>query len=157
MYFWQIRKLRAQLASEGLSEKQAFYYYLATAILSALLYEVVANGPPSEPQAIDLLDAAMYFGFTIGGIAWCYQQNDGASGKDFLVRIVPIAWVMLWRLVAVVIPFFIVVGLVDYLETGKLGRPGSEITILIIIMNCLFGGMWWRMGAHMKWIADQTK
>lgn len=154
MYNLQIGKLRQHLASDGLSERQAFHYYLATAILSALLYEVVANGPPSEPSPIDLLDAALYFGFTIGGIIWCYRQNGGAKGADFLARIVPIGWVMFWRLVALVIPLFIALGAIEWYQTGKLGRPGSQLPILIIIMNCLFGGMWWRMGVHMKWVAD---
>ena len=157
MYIWQIKQLRDQLAGDGLSEQQAFRYYLATAIFSAVLYEIVANGPPSEPKPVDLLDAAMYFTFTIGGIIWCYRQNGGADGRDFLRRIVPIGWVMFWRLVGVVIPFFIIVGAIDWYQTGKFGRPGSEMAILIIIMNCLFGGMYWRMGVHMKWVADRAK
>lgn len=157
MYFWQINKLRQQLASEGLSEQQAFYYYLATAILSAVLYEIVANGPPSEASSADLLDAMMYFAFTIGGVAWCYRQNGGAEGTDFLTRIVPVAWVMFWRLVACVIPFFVIVGVIDWYQTGHLGRPGSEMPVLIIIMNGLFAGMWWRMGVHMNWVAEQKK
>ncbi len=154
MYVWQIKKLRQQLASEGLSERQAFHYFLATSILSAVLYEVVANGPPSEPNPADLLDAAMYLGFTIGGIIWCYRQNGGAKGAEFLNRIVPIGWVMFWRLVSLVIPFFIIVGSIDWYRTGDLGRPGSEMPLLVIIMNGLFGGMWWRMGVHMKWVAE---
>ena len=121
-----------------------------------MLYEIVANGPSSEANPVDLLDAGMYFTFTIGGIIWCYRQNGGANGQDFLRRIVPIAWVMFWRLVGLVIPFFIIVGAIDYLQTGKFGRPGSETAILIIIMNGLFGGMYWRMGVHMKWVADTT-
>ena len=145
------------MATEGLNEQQAFRYYLATAIFSAILYEIVANGPSSEFKPVDLLDMAMYFTFTIGGIIWCYRQNGGADGRDFLRRIVPIGWVMFWRLVGLVIPFFIIVGAIDWYQTGKFGRPGSEMAILIIIMNCLFGGMYWRMGVHMKWVADRAK
>jgi hypothetical protein len=156
MYFWQIRKLRAQLAGDGLSSQHAFRYYLATAILSAALYEIVANGPPSEPSTVDILDAVLYFACTIGGIVWCYRQNGGAAGVDFLDRIVPIAWVMFWRLVACIIPFFLAVGLIDWYQTGNLGRPGSEMPLLIVIMNGLFGGMWWRMGVHMKWVVNNN-
>ncbi|MGI9328682.1 MAG: hypothetical protein ACR2PZ_25935 [Pseudomonadales bacterium] len=157
MYWWHIRNLRQQLAQDGLSESHAFRYYLATAILSALLYEAVANGPPSETKAVDILDASLYLGFTIGGTVWCYRQNGGAAGRDFLIRIVPIAWVMFWRLMSVVIPFFIIVGAVDWYQTGNLGRPGSEMTLLVIIMNGLFGGMWWRMGVHMKWVVEHAE
>jgi hypothetical protein len=74
-----------------------------------------------------------------------------------LRRIVPIGWVMFWRMVGLVILFFIIVGAVDWYQTGKFGRPGSETAILIIIMNCLFGGIYWRMGVHMKWVADRSK
>jgi hypothetical protein len=31
------------------------------------------------------------------------------------------------------------------------------MAILIVIMNCLFGGMYWRMGVDMKWVADRAK
>lgn len=139
-----------------LSEQQAFRYYLATAILSAVLYEIVANGPPSETKPVDLLDAGMYFACTIGGIIWCYRQNGGAAGSEFLRRIVPIGWVMFWRLVGLVIPFFIIVGAIHWHQTGEFGRPGSEMPVLIIIMNGLFGGIYWRMGVHMKWVADRA-
>jgi hypothetical protein len=157
MYLWKIGRLREQLAGDGLTSRQAFHYYLATAMLSAVLYEIVANGPSSEPSSADILDAVMYFAFTIGGIVWCYRQNGGPAGNDFLDRIVPVAWVMFWRLVACVIPFFLIVGLVDWYQTGHIGRPGSEMPLLIVVMNGLFGGMWWRMGVHMKWIADNGR
>ncbi len=96
MYIWRIKRLRQQLAIEGLSEKRAFYYYLGTAIVGALIYEAIANGPPSGagPAPTDYLDGILYLAFTIGGIIWCYLQNGGAIGSDFLKRIVPIGWVM---------------------------------------------------------------
>jgi len=47
MYILRIVKLRQRLAGQGLSEKHALFYYLATAILSALTYEAVANSPGS--------------------------------------------------------------------------------------------------------------
>jgi len=56
------------LASDGLIEQQAFRYYLATALFSAVLYEIVANGPSSERNPVDLLDAALYLTFTVGGV-----------------------------------------------------------------------------------------
>ena len=63
MYIWQIKRLRQQLAIEGLVEKEAFYYYLGTAIIGALIYEAIANGPPTgagaEPAATDYLDGIL--------------------------------------------------------------------------------------------------
>ena len=85
MYIWQIKRLRQQLAIEGLVEKEAFYYYLGTAIIGALIYEAIANGPPTgagaEPALTDYLDGILYVGFTIGGIIWCYLQNGGADAQ----------------------------------------------------------------------------
>lgn len=156
MYFWQIKKLRAKLAGEGLSQRQEFFYYLAGAFLVAALYEIVANGPGTEQKAVDLLDAGMYFGFKLGGVVWCYTQNGGADGRDFLARMVPIALVMFLRLVSLVIPLFIALGVYHYIQTGQMGRPGSETPALVFMMNCLYGAMWWRSGVHMKWVADNA-
>ena len=157
MYILQIKKLRQQLASEGLSEKHALYYYLATAILSTLIYEAVANSPGSGGTMVpvDYLDGVLDLIFTTVGIIWCYMQNGGADGVNFLRRIVPIGWVMLWRLLlGGLIPFTIVIGLLNWYTTGDYGRPETESVIEVIIHNGLFLGMFWRMGVHMKWVAD---
>jgi hypothetical protein len=155
VYIWRINPLREQLASDGLSQKQAFQYYLATTILGCLLYEMSSNGPGSEFTAEAALDLVLYLGFNIGGIIWCYRQNGGADGNHFLDRIVPIGWVMFWRLASIVIPFFALLGAIDWYQNGSIGRPGSDVAFLIIFMNVLYGGMWWRMGVHMQWVAER--
>jgi hypothetical protein len=130
MYIWQIKRLRQQLAIEGLVEKEAFYYYLGTAIIGALIYEAIANGPPTgagaEPAATDYLDGILYVGFTIGGIIWCYLQNGGATGSDFLKRIVPIGWVMSWRYFALVIIFTAGLAAIRW-QLRRNRTPGSRI------------------------------
>ena len=158
MYILQIKKLREQLTNNELKEKQAFYYYLATAILGAITYEAIANSPGSggEMLPVDYLDGGLDMVFTILGIIWCYAQNGGANGHDFLLRIVPIGWVMLWRMLLFgLLPFTILVGFLNWYSTGNYGRPESETVIEIIIHNALFLGMYWRMGVHMKWIKEK--
>lgn len=157
MHILQIKKLRQQLASDELSEKNAFQYYLATAILSTLIFEAVANNPGSGGPMVpvDYLDGCLDLIFTTAGIIWCYAQNGGADGEDFLRRIVPVGWVMLWRLLlGGLLPFTIVVGLLNWYTTGEYGRPETESVLEVIIHNGLFLGMFWRMGVHMKWIAN---
>ena len=139
MYIWQIKKLRQQLAIEGLVEKEAFYYYLGTAIISALIYEAIANGPQAgagaEAAATDYLDGILYVGFTIGGIIW---------------------WVMSWRYFALVIVFTFGLAQIRGFLTGEYGRPEVESVWEVIVMNGLILWMFWRMGIHMKWVADNT-
>jgi len=154
MYFWQIRRLREDLAAGVVSERHAFYYYLGTALLGALLYEAVANGPPSEGSAGDVLDGAMYIGSVVVGLVRRYRQNGGAAGREFLQRIVPVAWVMWWRLVAVAAVFFVAVGVYQWLTTGTPGR--TEAPAVVILMNLLYLGMYWRTGVHMRWVADHA-
>ena len=160
MYIWQIKRLRQQLAIEDLVEKEAFYYYLGTAIIGALIYEAIANGPPTgagaEPAATDYLDGILYVGFTIGGIIWCYLQNGGATGSDFLKRIVPIGWVMSWRYFALVIIFTAGLAAIRWQLTGETGRPEVESVWDVVVMNSLIMWLFWRMGIHMKWVADNT-
>lgn len=155
MYILGINKLRQQLASDAVDEKQAFHYYLATAILSGLTYEAVANSPASGGAMlpVDYLDGVLDLVFTVAGISWCYLQNGGAKGDDFLQRIVPIGWVMLWRaLLFGLLPFTILVGFLNWNATGSYGRPESETVIEIVIHNGIFLVMFWRMGAHMHWV-----
>ena len=160
MYIWQIKKLRQQLAIEGLGGKEAFYYYLGTAIIGALIYEAIANGPPTgagaEAAATDYLDGILYVGFTIGGIIWCYLQNGGATGSNFLQRIVPIGWVMSWRYFALVVIFTFGLAQIRGFLTGEYGRPEVESVWEVIVMNSLIMWLFWRMGIHMKWVADNS-
>ena len=155
IYILQVKKLRQELADQGLNEKQSFYYYLASTLFGAILYEAVANGPASEFAAADVLDGVLYLTFTVVGIIYCYRQNGGATGTDFLKRMVSLGWVMFWRLVSLVLPFFVIVGAIQWFTTGQFGRPGAELPVLVVIMNGLFLGMFWRIGVHMKWIADR--
>ncbi len=157
MYILGISKLRQQLADDAPGDQQAFYYYLATAILSALTYEAVANSPGSggDMVPVDYLDGGLDLAFTIAGITWCYLQNGGADGRNFLQRIVPIGWVMWWRAMLFgLVPFTILVGFLNWNSTGSFGRPESETVIEIVIHNGIFLVMFWRMGVHMKWIND---
>lgn len=157
MYILGIGKLRRQLADDVLGDRQAFYYYLATAILGALTYEAVANSPGSGGPMlpVDYLDGGLDFVITVGGITWCYVQNGGAGGTQFLQRIVPIGWVMWWRVFLFgLVPFTILIGLINWNATGSFGRPESETVIEIIIHNGIFLVMFWRMGVHMKWVKE---
>ena len=157
MYIWQIKPLRQQLVTEGLSQKQAYHYYLATLVFNALLFEAVSLNPAgSDFQPIALLDTSLYLLCVIGGVIWCFRQNGGASGKDFLPRLISISWVMFWRLTSLVTPFFALVGVISYVETGVFGRPGADMAIMMIVMNALYAGMWWRIGAHMHWVAKNS-
>ncbi len=160
MYILGIMKLRQHLARGAFDEKQAFYYYLATAILSGLTYEAVANSPGSGGviHGVDFLDGGLDLLFTIGGITWCYLQNGGADGDDFLQRIVPIGWVMLWRaLLFGLLPFTILVGFLNWNATGSFGRPETETVSEIIIHNGIFLIMFWRMGVHMNWVKNKQQ
>ena len=155
MHILGIKGLRQQLANDELDEKQAFYYYLATAILSGVTYEAVANSPGSGGAMlpVDFLDGGLDLAFTIAGLSWCYLQNGGADGDDFLQRIVPIGWVMLWRaLLFGLLPFTFLVGFLNWNATGSFGRPESETVIEIVIHNAIFLVMFWRMGVHMNWV-----
>ena len=131
-----------------------------TAIIGALIYEAIANGPPTgagaEPAATDYLDGILYVGFTIGGIIWCYLQNGGATGSDFLKRIVPIGWVMSWRYFALVIIFTAGLAAIRWQLTGETGRPEVESVWDVVVMNSLIMWLFWRMGIHMKWVADNS-
>ena len=157
MYILGITKLRQDLADDAMGEKQAFLYYLATAIVGALVFEAVANSPQSGGPMlpVDYLDGSLELVFTIVGITWCYTQNGAMSGKDFLRRIVPIGWVMWWRTkLFVLLPWTLLIAALNWYSTGSWGRPESETVVEIVIHNGINLFMFWRMGVHMKWVHE---
>jgi len=95
MNFWQIEKLKEELANETISQRNLFFYYLLLGILISSL--LIPNFNPYEDfQAVRLpwiewkITSIVY----LLGIYFSYKANKGNLGKNFIDRIVSLEIVL---------------------------------------------------------------
>ena len=85
------------------------------------------------------------------GIFYCYTQNGGRSGTDFLARLVSLWWVLGWRwLLPILLVVFAIAGLV--VITTEEGAPrGSLIALSFRFIEAVFLV---RLGHHFREVAE---
>lgn len=145
MYWWNIRRLKAQLERGPLPEPMAFRYAAAYATLSA-----VAMVPGLGSNQWDIVGYIAGIGITLGGTIYCYRMNGSASGQHFLDRYFALGFVAVVRLV----PVFVLIALVVLVVQEVVGDVPDETTVVEATIGMLFLGVaYWRIGTHIRSIS----
>ena len=145
MNFWNIQKLKNDLANQTINQRDFFLYYLLTGIIFAFLVS------PYESNSFFYYQAEIYkwidWGFTnifyFLMIFLCYAANDGKNGKNFLERIVSLEIILAIRyFVFFFIPYEIVHSLFFdggiYSDLSNLiGTTSFSLILLIRIFSCM--------------------
>ena len=110
MYFWNLGRLKQDLASRGLTAAESFRYLVVFLVLASL---PVLFDPPDHYNRWKVIAAALNLLIVLAGTRHIYSCNGGAEGRDFLQRYMSLGWVCGVRyLVMFVIPVSIVGGIV---------------------------------------------
>ena len=143
MYLWRIKKLKAQLVVEPLTDREVLPYVAAN---SALLGLAVAL-PPDSPNSWDRAAGFAYVPLMVLGILWVFRQNGGSVGTDFLQRYTAIGWVVLVRLV----PVAFLAGLILYVMKGAPLEGGLETSAYDFVVGIGLGVAYFqRVGSHVR-------
>lgn len=93
MYFWRLNKLREQLATNPLNDKEALSYLLAfTSCYFVIIFLHTLVLHRHEPYWY-LGYLTLFLMLKLAGIIYCYLCNGGKKGKHFLSRYFSLAWV----------------------------------------------------------------
>ena len=125
-------------------------YWILFNVLILLAIVIPTTGDFNVWNAID---GVMSLLFTICGIYHVYSQNGGASGFDFIQKVVVLGWVVTVRCLLVFIPSMIVI----YVFVGILmgGEISENTNLLDVMLNAAFYIIYFqRLGEHIK---DTTK
>ena len=145
MYWWNIRRLKAQLEQGPLPEPMAFRYAAAYATLGA-----IAMVPGFGSNQWDVVGYIAGIGITLGGTVYCYRMNGSASGEHFLDRYFALGFVAVVRL----LPVFILVMLVVLIVQEVVAEVPDETTVVEAMMGMLFLAVaYWRIGTHIRSIS----
>lgn len=144
MYFVQYHPLKEKLKERTLSESEAFPYWILFNVLVVLGFSVHTAG---DFNAWDAIEGVMSLLFTICGIYHVYSQNGGASGFDFIQKVVVLGWVVSIRCLLVFIPSMIVF----YIFAGILGLVSENTNLLdVLVMAAFYIIYYQRLGEHIQ-------
>lgn len=85
IHFWNTKALAKKLAHNGVSERDTYFYYVATTVMwTALSYYAIAMG--ARIGWLFFYGILVVLVITVFGLAQCYQANGGDSGQHFVLR-----------------------------------------------------------------------
>lgn len=136
MYFLNIKKLKNQIISNQLSEKDKLYYYLGNFIEYFLIYNLIQLEYVHRNR-YEWFSISIYFLCMLFSIILCYQVNGNSKEKDFLGKYISISFVLNNLLfVLFIIPFIILtVFIQNELIVGVIFEIFLSITTLILMYN----------------------
>ena len=108
MYFLRVQPLKEQLAREGLTEKDRFWYLMVWMILMALSSSVATQHSVSSVLLLFLI--------TVAGVVWAWRRNGGPEGHGLFDRYFSIGFVVNLRVILVLLVLAGVVGAVPGLR-----------------------------------------
>ncbi|WP_397601831.1 hypothetical protein [Silvanigrella sp.] len=134
MYFLNIKKLKNQIISNQLSEKDKLFYYLGTFIVYLLGYEIIQL-ESIHRNRYEWFSYAIYFLSAILSIILCYKLNASNKENDFLGKYISISFVLNNLLfVLFIIPFIILtVFIQNELIVGVIFEIFLSISSLILM------------------------
>ncbi|MGI8924198.1 MAG: hypothetical protein ACR2HJ_09225 [Fimbriimonadales bacterium] len=152
MYFWNIDKLKEEMAAGPFTDRQLLPYVVTlTALSSAAVTLLVLVGSLTGMNLWDWLSGASSFLLAIVGTLFIYRRNGGPEGKHFLQRILVVGWVVSIRcLVAMVAIMFLLAVLVWSDET--VDTKWYDALLFAVVEAVAY----WRIGYHVRDLATRT-
>lgn len=135
MIWFEIKKVENKILKNKLTEKDGFYYYLATGIFCTvyLFFHALINfkhAPNSLSYLLGIIIAIL-------GLIQVFKINNEIDGREFLKRYFALTWVIRVKLVIVTFIFFAIA--MNFFDVRK-DNPAKSITYFIfaLIVQILF-------------------
>lgn len=141
MYFWKIEKLKDEIKTNNLKEKDRFIYAFIYIALSTIVMETLVFIPVEELNFWDKVSSVGNILIPLAGTFFAYKANGGANGVDFLGRFFSISFVVAIRFLLFLFPIVIVfVSLYMFMLPGErdVGSTPVESTFFFIWSALLY-------------------
>lgn len=154
MIIWRIGRLVERIGNRPLSSRELLPYVIASALLAALAFVATDWSRPWDRDdfeaAFDSATTLLAGAISAFGIVACYRANGGASGIEFLDRLLAIGFVLFVRFVivsAVTFVAWIYSTAIFHIQF----RPSFEdLDLIFVAVVALF---WFRLRGHIRSVA----
>ena len=167
MYFLDIKALKKQLVSQGLTQRQLFYYILINVVLFTITVERVQLASNGSPNAWDFAGAITNILIMGLGTFALYRANGGDSGTQFAARFFSIWFVgtihfwlfsilfsLVWFVVASFFPSIMSIFFdLTMVEEGR----GIQTTGYLVVLGFVYSVLLFvYIGKHIRDVARAT-
>jgi NADH:ubiquinone oxidoreductase subunit 2 (subunit N) len=165
MYFWNIKKLKAQLIARPLTERETLPYIIATALTYLMMIEITIFGysiNDGSAQVIpygiwDYVSVIFSIVITIFGSIWLFNKNKQRSENYFLQRYTALGWVVIVRTTSFILLLFILLfGLAQTIESEFFYKLFDSSLTGLIISQLLYVFFYWYFGKHLTEVAEKA-
>jgi hypothetical protein len=165
MYFWNIKKLKAQLIARPLTERETLPYIIATALMYLILLEITIygysiddGGAQAIPYGIwDYLSITISILITIFGSIWLFNKNKVRSENYFLQRYTALGWVVIVRTtVFVLFTFLILFALTQIIISDFFNKIFDSNISVFVFGLCFYLYFYWYFGKHLVEVAEKA-
>jgi uncharacterized membrane protein YadS len=144
MYFTKYHPLKERLRDRMMDDREALPYFVVYSVLAAIATSLHAAPPPTVWLVSNCAGTVLV---TLAGVLYCYRQNGGQAGYDFIQKSVVLGWVVAIRL----IPLFLLSVLAGRLLKSFLGHPKEEFSWVDVVLDLLTLAFYFeRLGRHLR-------
>ena len=158
MYLWKVDSLVDDFKSGRVPQKEELKYMLLFTIAMAF-----ASNPAlyigSSYNHYDTIISVAVLGISIFGVYYCYKINSGGDNRDFIVRIMCIGLPVMVRVLAVMIPVFIVGGILEsaLFHPETLDEETFESTPVQVALTSVFIAVYyWYLSIKIKAVSAKN-
>ncbi|EIC23049.1 hypothetical protein [Thiorhodovibrio frisius] len=156
MYLWKVDSLVKDFKSENVSQKEEFKYMLLFTVAMALASDPALYIGASYNH-YDTIGSIVMLGMSIFGVYYCYKINSSSDNKDFIVRMMCIGLPVMIRMLVVMIPVFIVGGVLEavFLYPESLDEETIESTPMqIVFLSIFIAAYYWYLSRKIKAVSS---
>ena len=165
MYFWNIKKLKAQIIERPLTEREVLPYIIAHALMYLLLMELISYvysfhevGAVTIPFGVwDYLSIVFAIVFTILGSIWLFKKNKVRSENYFLQRYTALGWVVMLRTTVIVLLVMLVLFVLTQIIISDYFNQLFDSGISTFFFGLFFYRyFYWYFGKHVAEVAQKA-
>jgi hypothetical protein len=148
LYFFDAASLRKEVADHSLTERDYLHYFVGLVLVwGAPLFSVTF--PESWFQLVVLVPT---YGVAIAGVWHCYRSNGGDSGSNFVIRLVPFAFLMALRIAVIGIAGLVIVMALFMALASRLEFVEKFSVHYLFVLGgfALQAYYWWLVGRELK-------
>ena len=165
MYFWNIKKLKAQIIERPLTEREVLPYIIANALVYLLLMELISYlysfhevGAVDMPYGFwEYLSIAFSIVMTIMGCVWLFRKNKTRSENYFLQRYTALGWVVMLRTTVFVLLASIILFFLAQMVASDFFNKVFDSNISVFLFGlCFYLYFYWYFGKHLTEVAKKA-
>ena len=144
LYLIRYDPLKKLLRERTLTDREALPYFI---LFGALLALATSLPRIKAFNLWDALDGLAIISITILGTLYCYKQNGGSFGYDFIQKFIVLGWIVVFRCLLVFIPACVII----YICGAFFGVVGDKTTWLDFLVMTAFQIIYYqRLGRHLE-------